>query len=135
MRTALTPEQSEQAAQIQKEYAAKLDEAAATVAAILTPERRKAQAEAAARALDALLSDKEKADLKAAQESLGTLQDELRGKIMELLTDGQKSQLRKRRETFDTAWRHSNRQIDRRDLPRILSVLDQRRRHHRRKRP
>ncbi|HUE73931.1 MAG TPA: hypothetical protein VMP01_23830 [Pirellulaceae bacterium] len=97
VRATLTPEQSAKAEQIEKEYAAKLSEAATTINAILTAERRKAQAEAAARALDALLSDQEKADLKAAQESLAALQDELRGKFVELLTDEQKSQLKQQR--------------------------------------
>lgn len=108
VRSALTPEQSEKAAQIEQEYAAKLNEAATTIHTILTPERRKAQAEAAARALDGLLSDQEKTDLKAAQESLGTLQVELRGKIMELLTDEQKSQLKKRRNADDKKVRQPN---------------------------
>jgi hypothetical protein len=98
LQDSLTEEQKAQIAELQKQYGAKLEEAAAKVGGILTPELRKAQAEAAAAAaaklLEEKLSEQQRADLKTAQTELETVQRELREKLMALIPEEQRAKLK-----------------------------------------
>lgn len=107
----LSEEQKGKVEALRKEYEPKLAEGRAKLDGILTPEQKKAQKEAIAKAKEAgktgrelfeasrnavQLTEEQQKQMKEVRTHIAELQHQIREKIMGLLTDEQKAELRKR---------------------------------------
>lgn len=107
----LSEEQKGKVEALRKEYEPKLAEGQAKLDSILTPEQKKAQEEAIAKAKEAgktgrelfeagrnavQLTEEQQKQMKEVRTHIAELQRQIREKIMGLLTDEQKAELRKR---------------------------------------
>ncbi len=106
----LTADQKDKIDQIRKECGPKVAEAQKKLDEILTPEQRRARAEAAKEAKAAgkkgkeamqaideamKLTDEQKEKIAQARKAMAALQKEIRGKVMEVLTEEQRENLTK----------------------------------------
>jgi len=106
----LSADQKAKIEEINKEFGPKVTEARKKLDEILTPEQRRARAEANKEAKAAgkkgkelrqaideamKLSDEQKTKVAEARKALAALQKEIRGKVMDLLTEEQKENVKK----------------------------------------
>lgn len=108
----LTDAQQEQVAALEKEYGPKIAELRQKLGSIMTDEQRQAQQVAAKAAKEAgkkgkelkqavqaavQLTDAQQEQLKEVRQEMRSLMKEARGKLLDLLTDEQKSQIKGKR--------------------------------------